>query len=400
MIYVFGIIINIKYFNIDKITNNSKFCSCLYYFKGGIVLYCCGNCFEDEIIITFIQEFGEEGNCDYCGEEDTLIIGNQELYYNFFEKLYTYYQETQHGEHYIYEIHDNPSDFGDNLFLLVQDGWSIFPDESSESLFFDIMNIGRDYEIDGQIDESVLFSRASASLSYIDGSYLWESLSNSLIKENRFFPRKDLDYFYSIGTLLSEIKDLIEKYITDINPNETFYRARIGHFTENKDLQAPPYNKILKGGRANPAGISVLYCGYTTETAISEVRPWKSAEITVATVKNNDNLKLIDLSKIEPIISPFQFENIMSEIRSRNLLLSLHEILSRPIDPNKSELEYIPSQYLTEFIKSLGYDGVIFKSSLGKSNNLVIYNQAKTEIKALDYYEVQNIEVSFDKKHN
>ncbi|MBS4211607.1 RES domain-containing protein [Neobacillus rhizophilus] len=132
------------------------------------------------------------------------------------------------------------------------------------------------------------------------------------------------------------------------------------------------------------------------ETALSEVRPWKGSEVTVATVRNNQDLTLIDLSKVKPIMSPFQFDDIMSEIRNRNLLLKLQEILSRPVDPNKSELEYIPSQYLTEFIKSLGYDGVIFKSSLGKSNNIVIFNQSKTTITELNYYDVTNIEVSFD----
>ncbi|MBS4211606.1 hypothetical protein [Neobacillus rhizophilus] len=226
-------------------------------------MYCCKNCFEDEILIEFIREQGEQGNCVYCGEEDTLIVGLVDLYYSFFEKLLTYYQETQHGEHYIYQIHDDPSDFGNNLFQLVQDDWAIFPDESGESLFFDIMNISRDYEIDGQIDESVLFSRASASFSYVDGSSLSETFSLQIIKENRFFPSKELDYFYSTDSLLDEIEELIKQYMTEVSPDQSFYRARIGHFTENKDLQAPPFENILRGGRANPVGISVLYCAYT-----------------------------------------------------------------------------------------------------------------------------------------
>ncbi|WP_191090668.1 RES domain-containing protein [Niallia endozanthoxylica] len=361
-------------------------------------MYCCINCFEDEIIINYFHQEGHCGDCDYCGEADTQIVPIRELYDVYFQNLYSYYQETQHGEHYIYQIHDNPSDFGDSLYNLVQEDWGIFPDGSGEPLLYEIMNYGRDYEIEGNIDESVLFSRASDAFSYIDGSYLWDSLSNSLIKENRFFPKKDLDYYYSTDTLLGEIENLIKKYVVNINEQTEIFRARVGHFTDYKELQAPPFERILKGGRANPVGISVLYCAFSVETAISEVRPWKGAEVTVAKIKNKEKLNLIDLSKIDPIISPFQFKNIMSEVSSRNLLLILQQMLSRPINPNKSEIEYIPSQFLTEFIKSLKYDGLIFKSSLGKSNNLVIFDQLKTVIKQLDYFVVSNIECSFEKR--
>lgn len=359
---------------------------------------CCVNCFEDEIIINYIQQEGRSGDCDYCGKEEAQIIAINELYNFYFHNLYSYYQETQHGEHYIYQIHDDPSDFGDSLYNLVQDDWGIFPDDTSETLFYDIMNYGRDYETEGNINESVLFSRASDAFSYIDTSYLWDSLSNSLIKENRFFPRKDLDLYYSSDMLLEEIKNLIKKFDVSIQEQTEFYRARIGHFNEHSELQAPNFEKILRGGRANPVGISVLYCAFTIETAISEVRPWKSAEVTIATIRNKENLNLIDLSKIDPIKSPFQFQDIMSEVRSRNLLIKLQEMLSNPINPNKSEIEYIPSQFLTAFIKSLNYDGIIFKSSLGKNNNIVIFDQSKTEIKNLDYYKVSKIECSFEKR--
>lgn len=361
-------------------------------------LYCCDKCFEDEIIKKYILLEELCGDCDYCGEEDANIVPIKELYETYFQKLFSYYQETQHGEHYIHQLHSDPSDFGDNLYNLIQEDWGIFPCDYGESLLYEIMSYGRDYETEGFIDESVLFSRASDAMSYIDETYLWNSLSSSLVKENRFFPKKYLDFNYSTDSLLNEIENSIKNFVVNIIEPTEFFRSRIGYYTDPQELKAPPYEKILKGGRANPVGISVLYCAFSVETAISEVRPWKGAKVTVATIRNKGKLKLIDLSKINPIISPFQFEDIMSEIRSRSLLLILQQMLSRPIDPNKSEIEYIPSQFLTEYIKSLEYDGVIFKSSLGKDNNIVIFNELKTVIKQLEYFEVSNIEFFFDKR--
>jgi RES domain-containing protein len=49
-------------------------------------------------------------------------------------------------------------------------------------------------------------------------------------------------------------------------------------------------------GRANPAGIPVLYLGATIQTAISEVRPWIGASVSVAQFKVLRKLRALDLS--------------------------------------------------------------------------------------------------------
>jgi hypothetical protein len=50
-------------------------------------------------------------------------------------------------------------------------------------------------------------------------------------------------------------------------------------------------------GRANPAGIPVLYLGTTEQTAISEVRPWVGVSVSVAQFKLLRTIKAIDLSQ-------------------------------------------------------------------------------------------------------
>lgn len=355
---------------------------------------CCENCFCDEYIIKYIKDNGEIGDCDYCDEGDTLVIDSYSLAH-FFDIFFSYYQKTEHGEHYIHYVHSDPSEFGDSLFYLIQEDWEIFSESTNESLLYDIVNWNRD-ETENYIDDSILFSKATDAFSYLDASFMWSQLSNRLINENRFFPKKDLDLYYSSDDLLKEVEGVLKELEVIITPEKQFYRSRIGKYSIKKELEAPPRDKVIKGGRANPPGISVLYCAYSLETAIAEVRPWNSAEITVATLCTKENLRLIDLSKVEPIKSPFQVKtNVLHEIRNRGLLLNLQEMLSRPIEPYKSEIDYVPSQFLTEFIKHLGYDGLIFKSSLGKDKNVVIYAPNKTEIKELSYIEVKKIEYDF-----
>ena len=41
-----------------------------------------------------------------------------------------------------------------------------------------------------------------------------------------------------------------------------------------------------------------------------------------------------------------------------DFLRTLSNELSQPVHPQKGSLEYLPSQYLSEYIKSLGYQGI------------------------------------------
>ncbi len=240
----------------------------------------------------------------------------------------------------------------------------------TEQLLYDIVNSN----IDLNRRESNLFSEPTDSIRHDRTADMWDTLAYDLKYRNRYFP-KNIDMYYSHDWLLKELTNLFTSITTIVNPENVFYRARIGNHSKNEQLNAPPENKILKSGRANPVGIRVLYSAINEETAIAEVRPWKSAIITIASVKPKEVLKLVDLSKVSDrrkqiLSSFFASENLYTELDVLDLLSTLDKTLSEPVHRELSELEYIPSQYLTEFIKSLEYDGVIFKSSLGPGEKL------------------------------
>lgn len=41
--------------------------------------YCCEMCFEDDIIRTFVQEYGQPGDCPYCHSKDVSVCDTEQV---------------------------------------------------------------------------------------------------------------------------------------------------------------------------------------------------------------------------------------------------------------------------------------------------------------------------------
>ena len=51
------------------------------------------------------------------------------------------------------------------------------------------------------------------------------------------------------------------------------------------------------------------------------------------------------------------------------------EELSKPVNPDKASIEYVPTQYLTEIVRNLKYDGMIYPSALDEGKNIVLFDE-------------------------
>ncbi|WP_434182316.1 RES domain-containing protein [Bacillus thuringiensis] len=361
-------------------------------------------------MIEFIREkriVGEK--CNYCGSKAVSVAKLSDLS-DMFNKLFTYFIKSEPKKYIMY---DGGSTFkeesyvtGANLWDLIRKEWNIFSDITDAKLLYNILNANKDVETDDLFSANTMFLTAMDIDDHIIIWDWWNDFADSLKHKNRFFPQNSSSSQKN-EDLLDYLEILFKNISTTVGENQEFYRARIGEYTENTELEAPPEDKILKSGRANPVGIRVLYSAIDKETAIAEVRPWKSAKVTIASVKPKVQLKLVDLSKVSDrmdkiLQSPFSVDNITNELKVLNILVNLDKALSEPVSPDTSELEYIPSQYLTEFIKFLGYDGVIFRSSLGPGENYVFFEQkkqiwvqSKLNVKILGHYEISGLKYDF-----
>jgi hypothetical protein len=71
-----------------------------------------------------------------------------------------------------------------------------------------------------------------------------------------------------------------------------------------------------------------------------------------------------------------------------NLFAAISECFSKPVTDEDDTLDYIPTQYISEYAKNLGYDGIAFVSSVFPKVdfddlggiNFVIFNFDKTEV--------------------
>ncbi|MEB9974956.1 RES domain-containing protein [Bacillus cereus] len=346
--------------------------------------------------------------CNYCGSKGVSVANVSDLS-DMFNKLFTYFMKAE-PENYI--TFDGAPTFeeiygtGENLRDLIHKEWNIFSDITDEKLLYDILNANKGVKTDDMISANTMFLTATDVGNQSIFSEWWDDLADSLKHKNRFFPQ-DNSFPRKHDDLLGYLTKLFESISTTVNEDNKFYRARIGEYKENTQLEAPPEDLILASGRANPVGIRVLYSAVDEDTAIAEVRPWKSATVTIASVNPKEQLKLVDLSKVPDrmqkiLESPFSVDNINYEFTVLNLLSNLDKALSKPVSPGTSELDYIPSQYLTEFIKFLGYDGVIFRSSLGPGENYVFFEQekrfwiqSKLNVEILGHYKVSGLRYEF-----
>ena len=92
--------------------------------------------------------------------------------------------------------------------------------------------------------------------------------------------------------------------------------------------------KDVKNGRANPSGIIFLYLAEDEKTAIYEVRPFISQDVSVAQFELTKDLKIFDFCKY-----------VVKEDEPKNsLLLPMLSVLFSEVT-HENEMDYLPSQY-------------------------------------------------------
>lgn len=356
-------------------------------------MLCCEKCFNDSYLKEVIKDEGYLGDCDFCGSTNVLCINPTKLA-DIFLPLAELYNPVEN----FMPLHDLKEGYGNHLVEKLQDDWEIFafydtekqqqllaemfsPDDPSDGypLFLTSLVEREDkyWGIDDEISDSMRNQ--------------WHEFSNELKFNNRFFPNKKID--------LERLSDLLSFFSDIFSKGTYFYRARMlkpGGELSLSDMGKPQPEKT-KNGRANPKGISYLYLSSNPQTTISEVRPSISAEVIVAQFIIKKDIELIDISNPR-IDSPFRYgENLEYILEHIDFLRILGEELSKPINPTTEDIDYLPSQYLCEFIKNHGYDGVRYKSSVASGFNIALFDDSKVEPINITKYRVVTIDYGIKK---
>jgi len=346
------------------------------------------NCFTDPVLREFIKNAEAIDNCSFCGSENIHCIAPNELQ-EIFEPLIRLYSPIENFMP-MEELKEREGDF---LWEKLQDDWELFTEEVSEKKEDLLTSISKPSDPKDESKRQYISSFVEMPSKYwgIHDNFsetmvqYWDKFCHELIFNNRYFPQIDFE--------LELISDLISFMTRKIKKGNILYRARISSENIKIDpvnMGKPPSHRS-QSGRANPKGIPYLYLGSNRKTVIAEARPLILDCITIGKFKVIESLDIIDL--INPSIeSPFRLKNDLEYLLMYlEFLRKLGEELSKTINPQVADLQYVPLQYLCEFIKNKGYDGVAYKSSLTKGYNLAIYSDQKVKCISTERHKVHNI---------
>ena len=150
---------------------------------------------------------------------------------------------------------------------------------------------------------------------------------------------------------------------------------------------APPVN-TGSAGRVNPERIRYLYLAEDPETAVYEVRPIIGQCVSVATFKTTEKIKIYDLAV-----------DIKAQEEKVDLDYTLFQVIQQKFsEPNTGDsIKYLPTQYLGETIKRMGFDGLRFKSSLKNGGiNILLFDDKKCKAVRSDLVKVGDIVLKYD----
>ena len=239
---------------------------------------------------------------------------------------------------------------------------------------------------------------------------LWYDFKDTVFYGNRYFVNHEL---------LDVLAEYISQNVLEIETGQINYRARIiddtciddhmlrkcfcdhdgdaaatkymGKSNPFKGLTkeasyVPPKNVKVGEGRANPRYVKYLYVAESPTTAIYEVRPFIYDAVNIAKIRVNNPLKIVNIAV------DLDLSNNDETTKEIWVMGMIQGAFSKPT--NNTD-DYLPTQVIAEYIRSLGYDGIRFNSSLHYGGvNLTIFNYEKCEAVSSQDFRVEEMKIT------
>lgn len=332
----------------------------------------CSHCFADKELVGYIDSQAVISRCEFCESINVNCLPVEELS-DFFLELTLNFKKSETGQ---------------SFKNLIQGNWGLF---STPDIGAKILNyfFSKTATFISHADELVDFTDEIK-----DNIGYWDQLKDDLVNKNR--------YLTDINKLVEDLgwDDFLSGQI-DIKPGTPFYRARLHHksgeppFSPNEMYCPEP--KFATAGRANPQGIPCLYLSDRQDTVLYEVRASYLDEISIGTFEVRQDIggsiPIADFTSSGTLFHP---SRVGDRIKSSLLKKKISYDLSKPMRRYDSELDYVPTQFICEFIKIYtGVHGIKFRSSLHVvGNNFVIFNQEVIQCISVEKVKVNRVIIS------
>jgi len=338
--------------------------------------YVCSNHFDDEAIISFIEEGGSKISCSYCKPkyQSESVISFDELMRFLCRGIYYFYDDAANaglayesaeggyqGEHY--------------------DTYDLIHDEIG-------LEVDNDKIVEQIINSLPVYCWCKKDPYTLDENqelmYDWNYFSNLLKHKIRytFFKTKefDKDEYKETSDVLREIAFSVDSLnlIIEMKEGTFIFRCRQHLLSESpksiKELGSPPNKFCTFSNRMSPSGISMFYGAFDSKTAMNEAYDEsKITERPVATIAKfilKKNLQVIDLTNIPSIPSPFDDKRRNLRFKTLFLKAFVHDLAKSIKRDGYEHINYIPTQVVTEYFRFVlpeiahyKIDGLIYPSS-------------------------------------
>lgn len=355
-------------------------------------MFCCSNCFADSEIKAIIDGNKSHGNCDFCGKQNTFVyeIGKDQTIAELFDGLLDIYTP----------ISDLPADFPrektDLIKNILCNNWHIFNVKADIAYRLITAICSNRYRDQPELFDNPVGIKQSQNHEYLE--------ENSILKNNRWndFVEgiKWKNRFHSDYINTDKLFVFLQCAVKSYHKGKVLYRSRICPDEKGykcSEMGTPPNTKA-KEGRVNPNGISILYLSDSEKTTIYEIRAGVYDFVSVAHFKLQKDIEVINLAEIDHI-SPFiginyGFDFTQYAVNIEHLKMIAQEI-AKPLR-NENVLDYLPTQYISDYIRSKGYDGIEYRSTMFKNGtNLAVFNPSLFKCTRVRVYDIQSIAYSY-----
>jgi len=366
-------------------------------------MYVCENCFDSDVINEHIIKVGRKFRADFickeCENRSRYRVDRNILADDVRSAITRHFSND--GQHGLYAsastmAKEEDDDFSDILstYNLIGISYDLFKIDYNEKFYklilddpgYDSLFTGSEYD-EGWMN----IGRDWDGSSFIELE--WEDFCENVMHKARFFDHAQFDRKKELSKL-DETFYTLSKRIT-----KTLYRARKANEDDKLLLiESNPKEELgiarpHKAGhnRFSPSGIPYVYLSEDDKTIIKEIRANVGDRVGIAKFQI-DNLNLVDLRKntLDLISKDLFNEKCTAQLKcSANTISDFLIDITKPINKEDNHLEYIPTQIVSEYIWSLGYDGFIFDSSLCSGTNYVLfrptYSYVDYEIKKVKF---------------
>ena len=188
-----------------------------------------------------------------------------------------------------------------------------------------------------------------------------------------------------LAAALLPLEETSEKRKALLSKYRKWQRKRYKGFSAAKSGMPPA--DLAPAGRINPQNISYLYLSEDPSTCVYEIRPIIGQHVSIAMFKTTKDITVYDLTG-----------DIGNKNDIKNPLLFSY-IANRFSVPNHGDtLHYLPTQFLSETIKQMGFEGIRFRSALKQGGiNVVLFSDQYCKATGSEIVDVAGISIDIAK---